>query len=39
VFDALRRRGGDLIEIGIPAQEPNMDGPVIQRAHARAAAE
>ena len=38
VFDALRRRGGDLIEIGIPAREPNMDGPVIQRAHARAAA-
>ena len=37
VFDALRRRGGDLIEIGIPAREPNMDGPVIQRAHARAA--
>ena len=38
VFDALRRRGGDLVEIGIPAREPNMDGPVIRRAHARAAA-
>ena len=38
VFDALRRRGGDLIEIGIPARQPNMDGPVIQRAHERAAA-
>ena len=37
VFDALRRRGGDLIEIGIPAREPDMDGPVIRRAHARAA--
>lgn len=37
-FDALRRRGGDLIEIGIPAREPNMDGPVIRRAHERATA-
>ena len=38
VFDALRRRGGDLIEIGIPARQPDMDGPVIRRAHERAAA-
>lgn len=38
VFEAMRRRGGDLIEIGIPAREPTLDGPVIQRAHARAAA-
>ena len=36
VFDALRRRGGDLIEIGIPARQPDMDGPVIRRAHERA---
>ncbi len=36
VFEALRRRGADLIEIGIPAREPAMDGPVIRRGHARA---
>ncbi len=38
VFETLLHSGGDLIEIGIPARDPNMDGPVIRRAHARAAA-
>lgn len=37
IFDALRRRGADIIEIGIPAASPAMDGPVIQRGHGRAA--
>lgn len=38
VFEAMRFRGADIIEIGIPARAPAMDGPVIQRGHARATA-
>lgn len=37
VFDALRSRGADIIEIGIPARDPSMDGAVIRRSHERAA--
>jgi len=36
VFDSLRTRGADIIEIGIPASAPAMDGAVIQRGHQRA---
>ncbi len=30
------RRGGDLIEIGVPFSDPLADGPIIQRASQRA---
>lgn len=32
----LARRGGDLIEIGVPFSDPLADGPIIQRASQRA---
>jgi len=37
VFEALRNRGADILEIGIPSRNPAMDGAVIQRGHERAA--
>ena len=30
------RRGGDIIEIGVPFSDPLADGPIIQRASQRA---
>lgn len=34
----LPAAGADLIELGLPSRNPNMDGPVIQAAHARSVA-
>jgi tryptophan synthase alpha chain len=36
LIDALVRGGADLIELGVPFSDPIADGPVIQRAGARA---
>jgi tryptophan synthase alpha chain len=36
LVDALVRGGADLIELGVPFSDPVADGPVIQRAGARA---
>ena len=36
IVAALERRGVDLIELGVPFSDPIADGPVIQRAAARA---
>jgi len=36
LVEELVRRGGDLIEIGVPFSDPLADGPVIQRASQRA---
>jgi len=38
LLDALARGGADLIELGVPFSDPIADGPVIQRASARALA-
>jgi len=36
--EALSEAGADLIELGVPFSDPVADGPVIQRAYARALA-
>jgi len=36
IVDVLIRSGADIIEIGIPFSDPMADGPIIQRAIARA---
>lgn len=36
VADALIDGGADILELGVPFSDPLADGPVIQRAHARA---
>src|SRR5438477_13181401 len=38
LVEALERGGADLIELGVPFSDPIADGPVIQRAGARALA-
>src|SRR5437868_6178973 len=38
LVEALERGGSDLIELGVPFSDPIADGPVIQRAGARALA-
>jgi tryptophan synthase alpha chain len=38
IIQALDRGGADVVEIGVPFSEPLADGPVIQRASARALA-
>lgn len=36
ILMALPEAGADIVEVGLPAREPAMDGPVIAKAHERA---
>lgn len=38
LFDGVLTAGADLLEVGLPAADPHLDGPSIRRAHHRALA-